>query len=188
MPKPNSAICAAFTAREVKSITGLSVAMINYLCRSDFLRPAHADGPGRRGRVRYYCYRDLVVARLIERLRRAGVGLITIKKAVDELKNEEFWQVGAKDYLLSALSWLRTDGKHVFIVKSADVVTLLQPDRQGAFAFLVNIGRLASETRGRIPKGLKRDNFTMENLQLKFDKPQGTASRLGRKSSGGTAR
>ena len=74
MPTPRK-VLNAFPALEVSRITGLSVAMIDYLSRSNLLRPSYGDTSGGRGKVRYYSYRDVVIARLIQRLREGGVKL-----------------------------------------------------------------------------------------------------------------
>jgi DNA-binding transcriptional MerR regulator len=164
MPRPRK-VLNAFTAKEVRDITGLTLAMINYLSRMDFLVPAYGgDTPGQ-GRVRYYSYRDLVVARLIRRLRLTGVGLVTIKAAVVRLRSDDLWEERARE-LPSALSWLKTDGRDVFIERADGFLEFMRGDGQGAFGFLVNLGSLASEVRAKIPPGDKLDNFTMHNRPL----------------------
>lgn len=165
----------AFTAKEVTAITGLSMPMINYLRRMDFLVPAYAQEPGRRGKVRYYSYRDLVVARLIQRLRLAGVQLATIKQAVTALRNDDLWEHSGDD-VPTALRWLHTDGKNVFIERHDGFLEYVRADRQSAFAFLVNLGGLAAEVRECIPAGAKRDNFSMKNHEMIEDTASPTIS------------
>jgi DNA-binding transcriptional MerR regulator len=164
MPQPKR-LLNAFTARDVQSVTGLSLPMIDYLRRSDFLVPAYAQAPGRRGKVRYYSYRDLVVARLIQRLRQNGVELSAIKTAITILKDDALWD-GLSDNLPTTLRWLRTDGRNVFLDRQDGVLEHMRADHQGAFAFLVNIGELAAEVRECVPEGIKRDNFSMKNYAL----------------------
>lgn len=67
MPKPRK-LLNGFTAGEVAAISGLSLHMVNYLAREAYLSPAYA-GEAARGKVRYYSYRDLVVARIVQHLR-----------------------------------------------------------------------------------------------------------------------
>lgn len=155
----------AFTASEVKTITGLSMPMINYLKRMDFLIPSYGKGLPKRGKIRYYSYRDLVIARLIQRLRDAGVELQTIKQAVERLRSDDLWsEIG--DELPSTLSWLKTDGCDVFVERADGFLEHMRSDRQGAFGFLVNVSGLATEIREAIPPGPKRDNFSMQNREL----------------------
>ena len=103
------AVLNAFTAAEVSQITGLSKPMIDYLARADFMRPAYdPDGRPVRGRVRYYSYRDLVVARIVQRLRENGVELTRLKAAIQTLADDKTWKGRS-----SRLGQLVTDGAHV---------------------------------------------------------------------------
>jgi DNA-binding transcriptional MerR regulator len=155
----------AFTAAEVREITGLSMPMINYLRRENFLKPAYETSPGRQGRVRYYSYRDLVVARLIQKLRDAGVRLLKIKEAVEQLRRDDLW-AETPERLPSTLAWLKTDGRDVFVERTENCLQLMRPDRQGAFGFLVDVGGLASEVKSKIPPGDRLLNFSMQNRDL----------------------
>jgi DNA-binding transcriptional MerR regulator len=157
MPQPKR-LLNAFTARDVESLTGLSLPMIDYLRRSDFLVPAYEEGQGRRGKVRYYSYRDLVVAKLIQRLRLNGVELSAIKTAITMLKDDALWN-GLPDNIPTTLRWLRTDGRNVFLDRQDGVLEHMRVDRQGAFAFLVNIGELAAEIANASQKELSGTIF-----------------------------
>jgi DNA-binding transcriptional MerR regulator len=173
MPKPRQ-VLNAFTATEVSDVTGLSRVMINYLRRMDFFGPAPAGyGGGRRGRTRFYSYRDLLIARLIQRLREAGVGLVTVKKAVERLRSDRLWREISDD-LPSALRWLRTDGKDVFLERPAGFLEYLRSDGQGAFAFVVNVSGLAAEIKEKIPDAEKLENFSLQIRPLR-DKPKSAA-------------
>lgn len=166
MPIPR-VVHNAFTAREMHAITGLSMPMINYLRRMDFLTPAYNRGPGTQGKVRYYSYRDLVAAKLVQKLREAGVELKTIKIAIARLRSDKLWE-GAGDDVPSNLRWLKTDGTDVFVERTDGFLEHMRSDGQGAFGFLVNVSTLAAEVRARIPKGVKRTNFSMQNHALAY--------------------
>ena len=154
----------AFTAREVSDITGLSVPMINYLRREDMLIPSYDDGEGRRGKVRYYSYRDLVVAKLIQSLREAGVELVAIKKAIDCLSQDRAWR-NAKGDLLEVLRFIYTDGQNVFLRKNDGTLEHLRADRQRAFSFVLHVGNLVSQVRALAPCR-KRELFDLRNRPL----------------------
>ena len=124
--------------------------MVNYLARAGFLAPAYATEPGRRGRVRYYSYRDLVLARLIQRLREAGVELERLKRALLFLAGEEPW-VSERSNPADRLEWLVTNGREVMLKSEDGFLDSFRPDRQRAFAFVVNLGHLCNETKERIP-------------------------------------
>src|SRR5947209_6423673 len=125
MPKPRP-VLNAFTAHQVTAITGLSIHMINYLAREGYLRPAYDQGHVR-GRTRYYSYRDLVVARIVQRLREVGLELKRLKPAIKVLSSNETWLAAGKE---RAISLLATDGK-----------TLFYPDEKGALVELTRGGQ-----------------------------------------------
>lgn len=168
-------ILNAFTAAEVSAISGLSIHMVNYLRRIDFLTPAYETGPHRRGKVRYYSYRDLLVARLIQRLRSAGVELPSLKDALVRLRGDELWKEAGEDPP-TALRWLKTDGKEAFVEREDGFLEHMRADGQGAFGFVVNLGSLAAEVLSCIPLGPKRDNFSMQNHEVMVAPPTSRAA------------
>ena len=151
--------------KPIQEITGLSLPMISYLRKQDLLVPAYEAGIRRRGKVRYYSYRDLLVAKLFQKLRMAGVELPTLKEAIKQLHSDELWN-REPDGVPAALRFLHTDGKHVFMARKEGFVEHLRADRQGAFAFLINVSGLAREVRSRIPVGPKRRNFSLRNREM----------------------
>lgn len=84
------------------------------------------------------------------------------------LKDDALWN-GLPDNIPTTLRWLRTDGRNVFLYRQDGVLEHMRADRQGAFAFLVNIGELAAEIRECVPEGIKRDNFSMKNYPLRAE-------------------
>ena len=160
----------AFTAREVGDITGLSLPMINYLRREDMLVPSYGEGEGRRGRVRYYSYRDLVVAKLIQSLREAGVELSAIKKAIDCLREDRTWE-RSPESVPELLRFIYTDGRNVFLQTNGGTLEHLRADRQRAFAFVVHVGNLVAQVKASIPSR-KRGNFALRNHPLLQDRHQ----------------
>src|ERR1700730_10416668 len=109
MPKPKK-LLNAFTPKEVYKITGLSVHMSGYLAREGYLRPSYPQG-GIRGKIRYYSYRDLVVARIVQRLREAGIELKRLKRGIQLLSSDDTWLSRGKE---RAISLLATDGRRLF--------------------------------------------------------------------------
>lgn len=154
-----------FTATEVHAISGLSRPMIDYLKRHGFLRPAYCAEDNPRGRVRYYSYRDLVVARLIQRLRDTGIQLGELKAAVASLSQDSFWQ----DDTLPAdgLNWVISDGRNVHLRNRDGFLDDLLGSGQRAFAFVVNVGELLAEVRQRVPSE-KQAHFSMRTADLQF--------------------
>lgn len=164
MPTPRK-VLNAFPALEVSRITGLSVAMIDYLSRSNLLRPSYGDKSGGRGKVRYYSYRDVVIARLIQRLREGGVKLGPLKIAVHTLCRDAPWAHSVDP--ATRLNWLITDGREVFLKSNDGFLEVLTGSGQRAFAFVVNLGQLESEVRALVP-ATQRTHFDIQNRSLMF--------------------
>lgn len=165
----------AFPAREVSRITGLSLPMIDYLLREDLLRPSYGQGNGGRGKVRYYSYRDLVIARLIQRLREAGVQLGKLKTAVQTLCRDAPWATTGDPS--ERLNWLITDGNEIFLRNQDGFLDTVAGSGQRAFAFVINLNQLEVEVRELIPTA-QQAHFDIENRSLIFaDSGGSTATR-----------
>lgn len=161
-----------FTAAEVQGITGLSKPMIDYLRREGFLKPAYSAPNNPRGRVRFYSYRDLLIARLIQRLRDTGIELRRLKEAVQRIAANDFWLDGCDPK--EGLEWVVSDGKIVHFLNKDGFLDDLTGSSQRSFAFVVNVGRLQKEVRDNIDEE-KRVSFTMNVEELQFvDRPHPT--------------
>ena len=154
-----------FTVSEVETITGLSKPMIDYLKRHAFLLPAYASADNPRGRVRYYSYRDLVIARLIQRLRETGVQLGRLKAAVEPISKDSFWPDGLAP--VEGLNWVVSDGQTCGLRDKDGFLEEFVGHGQRPFAFVVNVTQLVNEVRSRVPDE-KRARFTMLNPELEF--------------------
>ena len=162
MPRTKK-VLNAFLASEVSRYTGLSMPMIDYLSREGFLKPAYGNPEGRRGKVRYYSYRDLVIARVIQRLRETGVELYRLKAAMRELYEHQRWRELPADEGLQ-VRWLLSDGKRVYI-RSHDGFLDDIEKKQRAFAFVVNLDGVTAEVKRKVPK-TKREHWSIENKGL----------------------
>jgi DNA-binding transcriptional MerR regulator len=156
-----------FTAKQVNEITGLSLPMIDYLRRTDFLQPHYQCGASRRGRVRYYSYRDLVAARLVQRLRDVGVELYKLKAAVKKLASSSSWAADHSSDPREHLNWLVSDGREVLLKNEDGFLDTFRADGQRAFAFVVNLRELQAEVLARIPEE-KQASFCIKNRKLRF--------------------
>jgi len=175
----------AFTIREVSEITGLRPAMLNFLIRNQYLQPSYRedyDLPERkkrqpRGNTRYCSYRDLMIAKTIQRLLHAGVQLVRIKEALVDLRSERHWLDKAK--MDRAITWLVTDGKQVYLQENQD--PFLEPlgeSRQKAFSFILDMAHVRSEIRKAIRTSESRKcrakiaYFRLVNEDPIFDPPR----------------
>jgi DNA-binding transcriptional MerR regulator len=165
MPRPKR-LLNAFTATEVNGITGLSRPMIDYLSREGYLCPSYAGGRVR-GKVRYYSYRDLVVARIIYRLTESGIELRRVKKAIQELSLAKTWLPEMRDSdHIGALQWLVTDGKQIMRRSTDGFLDELNHNGQRSFAFVISVRNIQREIKENIPHE-KMNYFSMRNRRIR---------------------
>jgi DNA-binding transcriptional MerR regulator len=161
MNKPK-AVLNGFPAKEVHRITRLSVHMIDYLAREGYLHPAY-EKRRIRGNVRYYSYRDLIVARIVRKLLNSGVELQRLKRAIQQLSEDQTWF--PKDG--RAFDLLVTDGKHIYYHDKSGSLVELTPGRQRSFAFVVDVEKTQDEVKRRLSKE-KLKRYTIRNEPLLF--------------------
>jgi DNA-binding transcriptional MerR regulator len=178
----------AFSMREVSEITGLRPAMLNFLVRNEYLTPSYRedhDLPQKqkrrpRGNTRYCSYRDLIIAKTIQRLLEAGVQLIRVKEALDDLRTDQHWLIVARGIPIErAVTWLVTDGKRVYLQDQRQpVLEPLGKNRQTAFSFILEMTSIRSEIATGIrtsqnPKcRSKIRHFSLVNQEPIFDPPR----------------
>ncbi|WP_158667838.1 MerR family transcriptional regulator [Bradyrhizobium guangdongense] len=166
MPK-SKRFLNAFTKREVHDITGLSLPMIDYLEANGYLDPAYRDetrGVRTRdhGRVRYYSYRDLVIAHVVQKLRAAGVRLPKLKEAIKALDRDNEWtKVDRRD----RIRWLVFDGKKVALRREDGFIEDLRTG-QRSFTFVVGLTATIAEVTALIRPPERREMFSMQNRRL----------------------
>ena len=162
MPKPKPAL-NAFTIQDAAAITGLSVHMLNYLSRQQYLVPTYLR-TGRRGRTRYYSYRDLVIARIVQKLLAAGLELSRLKKGIRTMQGNQNWVSGGKE---KALRMLATDGKSLFFPDENGSLLDLTQNGQFAFAFVLDVVAAQNDVQLKLsPEQL--EGFTLAIHPLRF--------------------
>jgi DNA-binding transcriptional MerR regulator len=164
MPRERK-VLNAFPAHEVTEITGLSGPMIDYLAREGFLEPTYGNPDRTRGKVRYYSYRDLVVARLIQRLRETGVELRRLKEGVQKLVSHPDWVQLPPD-ADAQVRWLISDGREVFIRNQDGFLDEVRKG-QRAFAFIANLDQVIGEVKRKVPRN-KRKRWSIDNHDLVY--------------------
>lgn len=178
----------AFTIQEVSDITGLQPAMLNFLVRNEYLQPSYRedhDLPQRhkrrpRGNTRYFSYRDVMIAKTIQRLLDAGLQLIRVKEALIELRSDKHWLRKPIDGSVDrAITWLVTDGKKVYLQDQKE--PFLEPlgkSRQKAFSFILDMAHVRSEVCAGIRTSEsskcreKLAHFKLANEAPIFDPPR----------------
>jgi len=134
-----SAVAQHFSAKEAAEFAGLSLAMVDYLCRYKLVIPANERKRGR-GVQRWYSFGDIVVLRSVAKLLEAGVSVLRLKKALANLRAQH------SDITFDGMpaTYLVTDGKDVFFRHKTGVLELLT-NGQLSFAFVVEVESVRKE-------------------------------------------
>lgn len=158
MPKPKEAV-NAFPPKLAADIVGLSVHTLNYLAREGYLVPFYLRS-GRRGKTRYYSYRDLVIARLVQKLLSAGLEISRLKAGIKKLPEYVNWP-SARSAADSPLGLLATDGRDLFFPQKDGTLLSLTQEGQLTFAFVLDMSAAEDE--------VKRDMNMTEEQRVNFD-------------------
>jgi DNA-binding transcriptional MerR regulator len=158
------AVLNAFSADDVHNITGLTLHTINYLGREGYLKPTYKRGTVR-GKVRYYSYRDLLIARIIQKLTATGLELKRLKRAIKLLNQDETWQAERQFDLLA------TDGRRIYYHLKNGSLLELAPRLQQSFAFVLDVTNTQKELKQLIDEK-KRRRFDLANRPLLFESPK----------------
>ena len=124
--------------------------------------------------MRFYSYRDLVVARLIQRLRESGVRLGHLKDAVARMGCDEFWPDGVTP--VDGLKWVVSDGRSVLLRDEDGFLDEIAGSGQRSFAFVVNVERLRDEVALEAQR-IKPTRVTMASEDLVYASPRDEAER-----------
>ena len=135
-----------FSSKDLAALSGLTIHMVNYLCRCDILRPS-LSSERRHGVPLKFSFADVVLTRAVARLLRAGASVAALRRALvtlrrklqgiseDALRNKRVVIVGHSVYMPD-------DGAHL---------VELTADGQIAFEFVL-------EAAGIRPKeGVRKD-------------------------------
>lgn len=136
---PNGNLKEYFSAIEAGEFSGLSLAMVNYLCRSNLVVPAIGRRRGR-GIERKYSFGDIVILKSVAKLLEAGVSILRLKKALENLRRLHADITQEK----MPASFLVTDGKDVYFKQDSGVLELLSSG-QLSFAFVIEVESLRRE-------------------------------------------
>jgi len=128
-----------FTAAQAARCSGLSLSMVNYLCRAGVVIPSASARRGH-GRARHYIFGDLVALRLVEKLSRSGVSPLRMKKGLAGLRKHH------PEITLTSLpgSHIVTNGTDLYLRQEGKPIERAF-DGQFAFAFVVELAHLQRE-------------------------------------------
>jgi DNA-binding transcriptional MerR regulator len=87
MAARNPAVIVEFYSGEVQQLSGLSKHMVDYLCRHGVLTVSRSQARGY-GKRRRFNFTDILLARSIRELLQAGVSVLSMRTALDELRRQ----------------------------------------------------------------------------------------------------
>jgi DNA-binding transcriptional MerR regulator len=157
----------AFTPKTASAIVGMSVHMLNYLAREGYLLPTYPQSRRHkpaRGRPRYYSYRDLVIAKIVQRLLDGGLELSRLKEGIRKLGRSPAWQPVNQQKTLRSLA---TDGQNLYLLDEQGRLTDLNRNGQFAFFFVLDVASAQDEVRRKLGKE-QLESFTLENRPIRF--------------------
>ncbi|HUY92576.1 MAG TPA: MerR family transcriptional regulator [Pirellulales bacterium] len=117
---------STFSAREARSITGVSQRCLDYWDELGVVQSTRRRGQeGRRGSARVYEFDDLLQIKIVKQLRATGLSLQKIQKALKTVKR----RTGEKRPFVEVLvtdgrrfEWKRADGKVEDLLRSGQLV------------------------------------------------------------------
>jgi len=143
----------AFTSEKVRALTGLTPRQLQYWDEQKFLSPSLRRRRGK-GRRRLYDFRDLVSLRVAADLRREGVSLQLIRRAVEHLRGLDY------QHPLSELRFWQVDGKLYF--EEARTVREARRPAQTIAWFAVPLGEIVAELEQGIVQLDRRQHGQIE--------------------------
>lgn len=133
-----------FTASQAARLSGLSLSMLNYLCREGVVEPTCNCLRGH-GAQRHYSFGDVVALRLVAQLSKTGISVGRLKNAMRRLRKLH------PQITLTSLpgSHVITDGKDLYLCKPGEFIERAF-DGQLAFAFVIELRKIQQEVAHKI--------------------------------------
>lgn len=129
----------SFSIGQAATFSGLSLTMVNYLCRESIVVPS--NGPRRgRGVQRLFSFGDIVVLRAVAKLLEGGVSVYRLRRALKELRRMHPEITASR----MPAAYLVTDGREVFLRHRSGVLELLNSG-QLSFAFVIEMESVRKE-------------------------------------------
>lgn len=149
-----------YTVLRTEKLTGLSRAMLDYLCRSGVLRPSAKPCRGR-GHKRLYSFSDLVLLRVVARLLSSGISVLKLKKSFAALqkRHPEFATKRMKGAVLV------TDGARIYLRQDTQVIEDLMGGQLG-FAFVIELNGVMRDLGHPINAAKRRPNRSRKSRRF----------------------
>tara|TARA_R110002110_G_scaffold368869_1_gene578713 strand:- start:2204 stop:2653 length:450 start_codon:yes stop_codon:yes gene_type:complete len=132
----------SFSVKQAARFSGLTLVMVNYLCRTGVLEPSGSNARGR-GRRREYTFSDIVILKSLKRLLDSGIGVSKLKRALNALRRE--YPEISRDKLPAKLRYLVTNGETIYLRRKPDALQAMDGSDQFEFAFVINLAQIHTE-------------------------------------------
>lgn len=134
-------------AKEAVRICGFeSVAMLDYLERSEVFLPRRRKDRKGRGKAREYDFRDLLILKAIKQLLDSGASVAALKKALREFQTEK-WSAdqASLEGRDGPLKYALISNGDLILVKNSKELYDLSFNGQMIFGFMIDLDRLHTE-------------------------------------------
>jgi DNA-binding transcriptional MerR regulator len=121
-------VAGPFRAAQAARLAGLSLDMLNYLCRHAIVVPTNGGG---RGKARLYAYEDVLLLRVMAQLLSQGVSVLGLRKSLTEHRGKG-GQIG-----ISTCRFFVTDGYNVLLRDAERLVDVASG--QQVFSFVLDL-------------------------------------------------
>ncbi|HDR9095098.1 MerR family transcriptional regulator [Burkholderia vietnamiensis] len=121
----------SFSVAQAARLSGLTLSMVNYLCRYDVVVPS-ASGERGRGRRRAFTYRDVLLLRVLSQLLKQGVSVLGLRRSLVAYRER-----GASKTGIESCRYFVTDGYNVYFQDGGRLEDLSSGQR--AFAFVLDM-------------------------------------------------
>ena len=164
-----TSVKGSFTISEAHVLSGLSITMLDYLCRTKIVIPSSTGRRGR-GRQRLFSFGDVVLLRVVGRLLSAGVSVLRMKRAFQSLQK---LHPEITPTTLPA-SHLVTDGSKLFLRQRTDILEELESG-QLAFMFVLELSTIKDE----VLKQLRVEQVSEHSDEFHYELKRKTGTRRG---------
>ena len=136
-----------FEIRVASRLSGLTVAMVDYLCRSSIVVPSARPKPGR-GRGRRFTFGDVVMLRVLAQLLSCGISVARLKRALDKIRKRH----GEITSASLPGNYLFTDGRKLYFRDQSNAVEELTDGRQLVFAFVIKLSQVRDDVSAAVQR------------------------------------
>lgn len=147
LSNPKSKAKTWFEAKDAAKYSGLTMDMVNYLCRHELVIPSAGNKRGR-GSKRRYSFADILLLRVLAKLLSNGISPLRLKENLKALNKR-----GIEGKGILTTRYVVTDGYNIYF-EDHGVVELLESG-QMTFAFVLELKKLREEITANIESGLK---------------------------------